>query len=212
MEHSPARAQSRVNKFQVKAKPRTPPPVDEAAERERAALGDKISQLQERMRQRKEELSKQKEAEVQAASSGPSLSDLEKQKMEKMRAFIAQARDAKGIAPGQSALSSLGKPGLLSPLGGGAEGLFIFSAHFISARLPSLLLFMSASLCSRFSRWREKAAGTPFLRSSPALAAPFAIDLMSGFISCKLLSSVHLAAAAASISALSARIFSARFI
>ena len=185
--------------------------MDEAAERERAALGDKISQLQERMRQRKEELSKQKEAEVQAASSGPSLSDLEKQKMEKMRAFIAQARDAKGIAPGQSALSSLGKPGLLSPLGG-AEGLFIFSAHFISARLPSLLLFMSASLCSRFSRWREKAAGTPFLRSSPALAAPFAIDLMSGFISCKLLSSVHLAAAAASISALSARIFSARFI
>ena len=129
--------------------------MDEAAERERAALGDKISQLQERMRQRKEELSKQKETEVQAASSGPSLSDLEKQKMEKMRAFIAQARDAKGIAPGQSALSSLGKPGLLSPLGGGAEGLlFIFSAHFISARLPSLLLFMNVSLCSRFSRWR----------------------------------------------------------
>jgi hypothetical protein len=59
--------------------------VDEAAERERAALGDKISQLQERMRQRKEELSKQKEADVQAASAGPSLSDLEKQKMEKMR-------------------------------------------------------------------------------------------------------------------------------
>ncbi len=113
--------------------------MDEAAERERAALGDKISQLQERMRQRKEELSKQKEADVQAASAGPSLSDLEKQKMEKMRAFIAQARDAKGIAPGQSALSSLGKPGLLSPLGGGAEGLFISSAQFMCAHFSSLL-------------------------------------------------------------------------
>lgn len=113
-------------KLQVKAKPRTPQPVDEAAERERAALGDKISQLQERMRQRKEELAKQKESETQAAAAGPSLSELEKQKMEKMRQFIAQARDAKGIAPGQSALSSLPKPGMLTPLGGGglADGLF----------------------------------------------------------------------------------------
>jgi len=109
-------------KKKVKSKPRTPPPVDEAAERERAALGDKISQLQERMRQRKEELAKQKESETQAAAAGPSLSDLEKQKMEKMRQFIAQARDAKGVAPGQSVLSSLPRPGMLSPLGGVAEG------------------------------------------------------------------------------------------
>ena len=108
---------------QVKAKPRTPPPVDEAAERERAALGDKISQLQERMRVRKEELAKQKETESQAAAAGPNLSELEKQKMEKMRQFIAQARDAKGIAAGQSALSSFPKPGMLSPLGGVAEGV-----------------------------------------------------------------------------------------
>jgi hypothetical protein len=118
-------ARSLLHILQVKAKPRTPPPVDEAAERERAALGDKISQLQERMRQRKEELAKQKESEIQAAAAGPSLSELEKQKMEKMRQFIAQARDAKGIPPGQSAISGLHKPGMLSPLGGIGEGILI---------------------------------------------------------------------------------------
>lgn len=120
--HQEALAAAEDLKRKAKAKPRTPPPVDEAAERERAALGDKISQLQERMRQRKEELAKQKESESQAAAAGPSLSELEKQKMEKMRQFIAQARDAKGIPPGQSAISSLSKPGMLSPLGGLAEG------------------------------------------------------------------------------------------
>jgi hypothetical protein len=84
------------------------------------------------MRQRKEELSKQKESEIQAAAAGPSLSELEKQKMEKMRQFIAQARDAKGIPPGQSAISSLHKPGMLSPLGGLGEGLFVFTVPSIN--------------------------------------------------------------------------------
>lgn len=132
--------------FQVKAKPRTPPPVDEAAERERAALGDKISQLQERMRLRKEELAKQKDSETQAAAAGPSLSELEKQKMEKMRQFIAQARDAKGIAPGQSALSSLGKPGMLSILGGFAEGSYIF----YSAQSNSMPISSKTNAWERF--------------------------------------------------------------
>lgn len=169
--------------MQVKSKPRTPPPVDESAERERAALGDKISQLQERMRQRKEELAKQKESEAQAAAAaGPSLSDLEKQKMEKMRQFIAQARDAKGIAPGQSALSSLPKPGLLSPLGGNAEGLYMFllyvaahSRHFsfvlVHTDCPVLYpIFTLKQVVGKSCCW------TLFLPFVPSLIAPFAID------------------------------------
>lgn len=138
---------SKINVLQIKAKPRTPPPVDEAAERERAALGDKISQLQERMRQRKEELAKQKESESQAAASGPSLSELEKQKMEKMRQFIAQARDAKGIPPGQSALSGLSKPSMLAPLGGVAEGLFVMSVSPTELQRCQLRSAFTGSRC-----------------------------------------------------------------
>ena len=204
---------------QVKSKPRTPPPVDEAAERERAALGDKISQLQERMRQRKEELAKQKESETQAAAAGPSLSDLEKQKMEKMRQFIAQARDAKGVAPGQSVLSSLPRPGMLSPLGGVAEGLSSCMHSFrlvleASVFINLAILCMNCPSCLLLCRWWEKVAGTSCGRSSPAILAPPPIDCVSSsFLSktCKT-ASFYFADAAASVSARSARILSARFI
>ncbi len=158
------------NILQAKAKPRTPPPVDEAAERERAALGDKISQLQERMRQRKEELAKQKESESQAAAAGPSLSELEKQKMEKMRQFIAQARDAKGIPPGQSAISSLSKPGMLSPLGGLAEGLFVLFAP--SNQSLKLQHHSAFSVCGRIIVHSSAGGGKKLLEPIGSVRPP----------------------------------------
>jgi hypothetical protein len=129
------------------------------------------------MRQRKEELAKQKESESLAAAAGPSLSELEKQKMEKMRQFIAQARDAKGIPAGQSALSSLTKPGVLSPLAGLAEGLFKFSVacpllKAIERDAPTLWWNQCSLLCRR----REKAAGTTWCCSSPSFTTPSAIE------------------------------------
>ena len=168
------------------------------------------------MRVRKEELAKQKETESQAAAAGPNLSELEKQKMEKMRQFIAQARDAKGIAAGQSAISSFSKPGMLSPLGGVAEGVHTsprsptppppLSHHPVQHDCAA---FESSRSC--LNRRRKEVARTSCSCSSTALTAPFAIDCqLYDFIFCKF-TSCHLADAA-SISARSARIFSARFI
>jgi hypothetical protein len=160
--------------WQVKAKPRTPPPVDEAAERERAALGDKISQLQERMRLRKEELAKQKDSETQAAAAGPSLSDLEKQKMEKMRLFIAQARDSKGIAPGQSAISSLGKPSMLSPLGGlGGLGGHAEGSHILFGAVKQHAnLFENNCLGAIYRAYSSAGGGKKLLEPLAAVRPP----------------------------------------